>query len=353
MKLTHKWLCTLALSILAARDCSAQTSRVYEAYPTEVQASLEARERMVATALSGTVVAAPQFVITNLTHWTPGQTLKVAFNGGDPALRKDIMDAANHWTQFGNIHLDWGYVAATSAFREWSTNDQQYAADIRIGFSAKGYWSMVGSDSVDQSLTPPNRPSLNLNRFDLRRPGNWKAVVLHEFGHALGFEHEHQHPTQGCDDEFRFDDDPEYVPTRDSSGEYIPDAKGRRPGIYTVLSGPLNGWDRAKVDANLRKLKDSHAYTSGDFDRQSIMKYFFEDWMFKSGPDSRCYGPENLELSAQDQVGIARVYPRRSEEMSGTISDKLRILDALEQSQHLSSDLKQRVGSERSMQLSR
>src|SRR3712207_7602530 len=46
--------------------------------------------------------------------------------------------------------------------------------------------------------------------------------------------------------------------------------------LYTALSGPPNGWDRTKVDSNLAALRASSAYEVGDYDRLSIMEYFFE-----------------------------------------------------------------------------
>jgi hypothetical protein len=132
---------------------------------------------------------------------------------------------------------------------------------------------------------------------------------MHEFGHALGFEHEHASPTDGCDAQFRWDDDPGYVPTTDQFGQYTIDPSGKRPGIYTTLGGPPNSWDRAKIDFNLRQLKDSSAYITSAFDNRSIMKYFFEDWMFVDGKHCTCYSEPNLVLSAGDIAGVRAAYP--------------------------------------------
>jgi hypothetical protein len=87
----------------------------------------------------------------------------------------------------------------------WSTSDQNYAADIRIGFINQGdyagNWSAVGTDSRDSTVEggAPNQGSMNFGGFDQQLPVDWAGTVLHEFGHALGFEHEHQSPSGGCD----------------------------------------------------------------------------------------------------------------------------------------------------------
>ena len=150
---------------------------------------------------------------------------------------------------------------------------------------------------------------MNFGGFAQHLPVDWAATVLHEFGHALGFHHEHQHPAGGCDLDFRWEDDLGYKPTKDAYGQYIEDQLGRRPGIYTVLGGPPNNWPKAKVDFNLRQLTNSHAYTVGPFDSRSIMKYYFGAWMFRLGEASHCFSLRNTTLSEQDRIGIANAYP--------------------------------------------
>src|SRR5206468_3968540 len=116
---------------------------------------------------------------------------------------------------------------------------------------------------------------------------------------------------------FRWDDDPGYQPTTDQYGQFTADPDGRRPGIYTVLGGPPNNWPPSEVDFNLKQLQanDSHAFEVSRFDRASIMKYYFPDWMFESGGQSPCFSQgENLTLSTLDIQGIKRAYPRAGAE---------------------------------------
>jgi len=273
--------------------------------PAEARARLEFRDRYLGS-LPATTGNAPSYVIASTKRWSPGSTLTVAFRGGSDLLRADIAAAAQRWVQFGNLKLS--FKNANGAWLEWAPTDTTPAADIRVGFSERGYWSYVGTDSRDPIVSALTKPSLNLQQFDIERPGDWRTVVIHEFGHAIGFEHEHQNPVGGCDDQFRWYDDPGYQYTRNVNSEFIPDPEGHRPGLYTLLGGPPNRWDRAMVDQNLRQLPDSHAYEPGDFDAHSIMMYAFPAWMFVTVP-SRCYSVENEDLSEKDREGAARAYP--------------------------------------------
>jgi hypothetical protein len=250
-----------------------------------------------------------EYVIRRNRRWTCSSTVTVAFKGGSRALRRAIADATADWTAVANVKLDFG--RESDGFRSWSPTDTEYAADVRISFDdpAGGYFSLVGKDSNSPTIVGTGEASMNYEGFADRLPRDWRGTVLHEFGHALGFEHEHQHPADGCD--FRWDDDPGYQPTRDEFEQFTIDAQGRRPGIYTVLGGPPNEWSEDEIDFNLKKLQNTRAYrSSGALDRDSIMKYFFEDWMFVGGAESKCSSEaDNLTLSATDKEGTAWAYP--------------------------------------------
>ena len=95
-----------------------------------------------------------------------------------------------------------------------------------------------------------------------------------------------------------------------------------------MLGGPPNNWPQAVVDFNLKQLTaDSHAYEQGPFDKDSIMKYFFPDWMFASGNMSPCYtGAENLVLSPGDKEGAAKVYPKAPEQIKAASELRTKVL---------------------------
>ena len=312
---------------------------IMEALPNRFQARIELRDRSLRTAVSDHAGGlSPRFVLNLTKKWKPGQTITVAFKSGNPTLHTKIADVVSEWTQYANLSFDFGKTGAGS-YRTWSPTDTTYAADIRVSFDQSGYYSLVGTDSINDAVSRPGEESLNLEGFDQTLPNDWKAVAQHEFGHAIGFEHEHQSPVGSCD--FRFDDDPGYVQTTDSFGQFIPDSKGRRPGLYTLLGGPPNNWPQAVVDFNLKQLPESHAYEAGPFDKDSIMKYFFESWMFVSGKDSSCYtSSENLVISAEDKKGAAKVYPAETNEIATMTARRAAVFQQLAKAETVPAEAK-------------
>jgi hypothetical protein len=317
---------------------------ILEAFPDPVQAAIELKEKQVGAAIGAANAVPFYLIVPALNRWEPGSTVRVAFNGGDDALRSKIEAAAAEWTQPGiaNLRLQFRD-PKNNAFLVWSEADMNFSAEIRVAFSSGkmgGYWSHVGKDSIDRSLVGgnPNEASLNLDSFDKELPRDWRAIVMHEFGHALGFQHEHQNPVGGCD--FRFEDDPGYVPTKNAQGWFTTDSQGRRPGLYTYLGGYSNFWPKAKVDFNLRQLQVSSAYLVGQFDRASIMKYFFGAFMFVKGEDSPCYtASENLVISSADKEGAHKAYPESTAEIASALTLKKSLLNQLLAKPAISSDI--------------
>jgi hypothetical protein len=316
-----------------------------EGYPDEIQARLEARERFAMNLPSSVGDMSLEYVIETARRWNPSQKVRVGFLGGTPELHERIADAAKEWTRYGNIKLDFGRRRG-GEYRAWTEQDSVYAAEIRIAFHFRGYWSTVGTESVDSTIVGAGEASMNFGGFAQALPNDWEATVLHEFGHALGFQHEHQSPVGGCDLDFRWEDDPGYEPTTDLSGQYTVDSAGRRPGIYTRLGGPPNNWPQAKVDHNLRQLRSSHAFTVGPFDRDSIMKYSFPAWMFRDGENSHCFSQRNAVLSPEDKKGIAGAYPRSRAAATRQVAHRKELLEALVQEPALETRSRQRYATQ-------
>lgn len=329
-------LIAVLLGVTAFSSTWADEIFVIEKLPDPIQARLELRDRQLASYLP-VPGDGPSFTIDITKSWGPGATVRVAFRGGDTNLRRQIAQTAITWAQYANLKLDFG---PEDQPRDWSPSDPAYVAEVRISFDQAGYWSLVGTDSMDPNIVSSGEASMNLRGFDRGLPPDWQAIVLHEFGHALGFEHEHQHPVGGCNSEFRWSDDPGYQLTRDAFGQYVPDSKGRRPGIFTRLGGPPNYWPRDRVESNLKQLKPSHAFVTGPFDRQSIMKYEFPAWMFVRGEQSRCYSSRNSVVSDQDKEGASLVYPRHQAPALATLDKQIKIFEDLLKVQNLPDEIR-------------
>jgi hypothetical protein len=257
--------------------------------------------------------------------WLPGQTIRVAFEHAAASYQvmKNIALVAEEWSKHANIRLEFGHNAALQSFRTWSPSDTQFEAEIRIGFHQLGCWSMVGTDSSDPSVIQPTEASMNYQGFDVRLPRDWAAVVLHEFGHALGFLHEHQNPAGSCDQEFRWQDEAGYQATRDGDGNFIEDSQGRKPGLYTYFS--FYGWDIPMADHNLKQIKPSHStLTTGSYDNDSIMKYALPALIFLDPTTATCFkNSQNLQLSQGDKQGAARVYPNEWSEINTLLLNRM------------------------------
>ncbi|SDD09908.1 zinc metalloprotease [Actinokineospora iranica] len=309
--------------------------RVLESLPDELVASLQVRDQWRArTAASEDGL---EFLVSDIARWRPGSTVRVAFLDGDAALHADIAEATKQITDACNLTLDFGFAAATGGFRRWHESDTEHAAEIRVSFDLGGFWSLVGTDSNDPTIGSPGGPvgggpgqrSLNLGGFAVERPDDWEGVVRHEFLHALAFHHAHQNMRGPCETEFRWADDPGYLPTKNARGVFVPDAAGRRPGIYTYLAGAPNHWPKAKVDHNLR-VNESPEVIAGPFDNNSVMLYAFESFFYKTNPSSCAPSGNGIDLSEGDKRGLALLYPEAAEEISDVVVRAENALSRLE-----------------------
>ncbi len=110
-------------------------------------------------------------------YWRSGGVdLSVSF-GDNPstALRRRMLEFANHWgTKTG----------ANVRFRETSSNGQ-----VRILRSRGGYWSYLGTDILS---VPTSQQTMNLEGYSDSTPDSeFERSLVHEFGHTMGFPHEH------------------------------------------------------------------------------------------------------------------------------------------------------------------
>lgn len=268
-------------------------TQIIEGYPDYLIKRIKAEE---ASRFKRKPTKKMELVMEDLKLWQVG-VLKVSFKGGDAVLHKAIADAAAEWSKYANIVFDFGYDSKKNVYRTWHAQD---FSPIRVGFDESGYWSWVGTQSVDKAFCKPGEISLNLEGFDKILPKNWRSVVLHEFGHALGFHHEHQSPASDCDFDW--------------------------PTLYVHLAGPPNNWSKEMVDYNLRKMA-AGGLTYSPHDRLSIMHYSFPAWMFVSREASSCYIPENIALSEEDKRRAQKAYPFGKNSISKQRKERIKNLN--------------------------
>lgn len=321
-----------------------------ESLPDRVVATIETRNawrRKLAQSDEGL-----EFVVSDLSRWRPGSVVRIAFLDGDTSLHADIEAACGQIADACNLVLDFGK-DASGDYRRWTEQDTDLTAEIRVSFDSDGYWSLVGTDSIDPAIGGPGSPegggpgqrSLNLGGYKTDKPAGWEGTVRHEFLHALAFHHSHQNMRGACQEEFRWEDDPGYQPTQDQFGQFVADSDGRVPGIYTYLSGAPNFWSRATVDHNLRA-EDSEDVIFGPFDSDSVMLYQFEPFFYRSNPSECAPTGNGVDLSKGDKRGLALLYPRVDAEIEAIeerVSRERAVLDGGLESAGATSTYKRQV----------
>jgi serralysin len=193
--------------------------------------------------------------------WPISKRISVKFIDNNPLLENKIIEYANEWSEYANIHFD--FIKSGSA-------------EIRISLKNDGTsWSVIGTDALD---IPQNIPTMNFGWFDNFTPNEEiRRTTLHEFGHAIGCIHEHQ--TFDCP------------------------IKWDKIAVYNEYL--KHGWSRQKVDNNIFGIFKQSEITNSVFDRNSIMLYPVDKnlTLDKLGTDM------NMELSENDKKFISSCYP--------------------------------------------
>lgn len=196
--------------------------------------------------------------------WPPGKVLKIRFLEGSEALQAKVLKAAKSWLVDG-VNLQMEQVGAGEK------------ADIRIRFNAAGgSWSYVGTDCANIAA---GQPTMNLGWATLETPEkDFSSVVIHEFGHALGLLHEHNHP-----------------------GARI---KWDESAVRAELGSEPNNWDEETIRSNVFEKFEASQVITTDFDAVSVMIYTVPPTWTKDGAS---FMPSS-KLSPGDAATILKLY---------------------------------------------
>ncbi len=195
--------------------------------------------------------------------WEPGETITVGFDISGAGINQmnQVKQYAKEWELYANIKFEFL---------------QSGSGMIRVGFTPGGSYSLIGRDAL---LQDPNKTTMNLGWLTTVSDAFARQVILHEFGHALGFVHEHQ-----------------------SAGATIP---WNKENVYAYYAEPPNEWPKEKVDHNIFYKFSFLSTNYSSFDMESIMIYPVPKEFTTDGSEI----PWSFELSATDKQYAALFYP--------------------------------------------
>lgn len=195
--------------------------------------------------------------------WPQGKTLSVAFLGGS----KSQQDKA--WQRFEQIDALVGLKFFRSSTKE---------GHIRVNFLQSGHWSYLGTDALN---IPKTRQTMNIQltgHWLGDSAKEWDRVALHEILHAIGFEHEHQHPNGGVQ------------------------LVWNKPAVYDYYQR-TQGWSKSQIDFQVLNRYKGTDWKGTTYDTTSIMQYPVPEGL------ANIVIGWNSKLSATDVLYLKQQYP--------------------------------------------
>jgi hypothetical protein len=182
----------------------------------------------------------------------------------------DVQEVHAAFTKWSNLGLGLSFKAVSRA----------EDAQVRIGFDANdGSWSFMGRDVL-------------LERDPLHRTMNFgwalstvygRDTALHEIGHTLGLEHEHQNPNGGI--------------------------VWDEPAVFQYFRGSPNFWNDRQIRQNILDKLNPSQIKSTTWDPNSVMQYEFDAGLIMEPAQYRSGIKPAGGLSADDISWAKATYP--------------------------------------------
>lgn len=122
-------------------------------------------------------IVEPAAIIEPMQQWYIGETIRIAFVGGDPEMHARIMAieaGPDGWSSaIGGLVIVFV--------------DDPMQADVRVSFDPPQSWSVLGRGVT---RVPAPAPTMNLGTAPHLDDAGLRHIWLHEFGHTLGLQHE-------------------------------------------------------------------------------------------------------------------------------------------------------------------
>src|ERR1044071_3785341 len=204
-------------------------------------------------------------VILKGKKWPTGSTLRVRFLNGTQTQQAKFRQYAASWirpqggpsSELANLGLT--YVTAEPS-------------DIRVRFASDG--SSHSAIGTNAKSIGSNNETMHFGWFNSpTTEDDYRRTITHEFGHALGLVHEHQHPVSGI--------------------------AWNRQQVYSDMG--KKGWSKKTVDDNILNAYSSSQTQYIKLDPSSIMIYRIP----KSWTTNGFSAPWNTRLSTADRTFIA------------------------------------------------
>ena len=261
MKIT-KNLLFVAATLLIMAGCKKNTDNIQQETPvvkTESSVPFSCEMRVDApNGLPGTESNGPANKV-----WPNGSIIKVRFSGGTAYVRSKVQQYAKSWETYANLTFQ--FVADNAA------------ADIKVAFDAGGSWSYIGTDTKNKTVSM-NYGWFNNNTSDTE----FRRTVTHEFGHALGLNHEQSHPDAN-------------IPWNTQA-------------VYDYYMGAPNYWTKAQVDYNVLAVSSRTGLNYTAYDSASIMHYPVQA---QFTTNNVTIAANNTTISAKDALYMTSIYPGR------------------------------------------